>query len=167
MGAATQRTPSRYSPSSVAYPRFLISAQAAASPLAVVIVFLVYAVNGNVLTGLPRYSDDVRGTGVIDKKRAPAFTDRQVRGFIRKRRKTLEVIVRNSRQHVAPIILTGQAPDRGPQDVILARAGMGEETAPLKRIGQTEDTASIDPQYPRQVPKRHGRTRLPDCFENH
>jgi len=41
MGAATQRTPSRYPPSSVAYPRFLISPQAAASPLIVVMVFLV------------------------------------------------------------------------------------------------------------------------------
>src|SRR6267143_175840 len=66
------------------------------------------AVNGNVLPGLPRYGDDVRGTGVIDEKRAPAFTDCQVRSFIRKRCETLEVIMRDSRQHVAPIILTGQ-----------------------------------------------------------
>src|SRR5258707_13405753 len=44
------------------------------------------AVNGNVLTGLPRYSDDVRGTGVIGKKHAPAFPGRQGRGFIFKPR---------------------------------------------------------------------------------
>src|SRR6266851_6734166 len=29
------------------------------------------AVNGNVLTGLPRYGDNVRGAGVIDEQRAP------------------------------------------------------------------------------------------------
>src|SRR5260370_23815008 len=46
------------------------------------------AVKGNVLTGLSRYGDNVCGTRVIDEKRARAFADRQVRGFICKRCET-------------------------------------------------------------------------------
>jgi hypothetical protein len=37
---------------------------------------------------------------VIDEKCTSAYADRQVRGFIGKRRETLEVIMRDGRQHV-------------------------------------------------------------------
>ena len=115
------------------------------------------AIERHRFAGLSGNGDHVIGDRVVDEERLPAFADRQVRGLVGLAGQLLQVLARHPDQHGAPIVVVREAPEGGPENVILAAGGIGEKAAPLQRIGQAKDAAAVDSQNSREVRKRNRR----------
>ena len=103
---------------------------------------------------------------MIDEQRGSAFPHGQVRGLAGLVGQRLQVLVAEGDQDVAPVVLSRQAPDGGPENVVLPAVRIGEEAAALQRGGQAEDAAPVDAEQIGQRSQRYGVGRSGDGFQN-
>jgi len=117
------------------------------------------AYNGTSSSSLTGDCDYVPRMHGVNKQRALAFADRQVRSLVQTLRKGLQLLVRHAHQHIAPVILTRKGPHRRAQDVVLSPGLASSETAPPQGLRQPEHTAAVHLEQLRQLASVTG------CFD--
>src|SRR5215475_9552717 len=96
------------------------------------------AVKRHRFAGAPGHGDHMIDGRVPDKERMLPLTDCEMGGLIGLIGEFLERFMTDCNQHVAPIVLAREPPDRRPEYITLAAARNRQESASLERIGETE-----------------------------
>src|SRR6516164_11244439 len=103
---------------------------------------------------------------MVDEERLIAFSDGEVRGLAGLQRQPFQMIVAEADERLAPILIAREAPDGWAENVVFAAGRIGQKSAALERVRETEGATAIDAEQHGELSKRHGLVGLGDGFQN-
>ena len=93
---------------------------------------------------------------MVDEERLIAFSDGEVRGLAGLQRQPFQMIVAEADERLAPILIAREAPDGWAENVVFAAGRIGQKSAALERVRETEGATAIDAEQHGELSERHG-----------